>query len=210
MNSKYKRLQLLVWSGLALVVVFVVSGYLRNELPRTSDLPVISEVKDFVLTNQLGQKIGMNDLLGKVWVADIIFSRCGGPCPKMTQQMSKLQNSFSPELPLRFVTLTTDPDYDTPKVLQSWSLKFQADPNRWLFLTGPKSQIKGVAIDGLKLTALDKTANEQETPVDLFIHSTVFMLVDKHGRVRGHTYESLEPEFEQQISRDIRKLLRER
>jgi protein SCO1/2 len=206
----YRKLQFLVWGVLGLIVAFIITGYVRNEVLTKSDLPILGEIKAFTLTNQLGQTVTLDHLKGKVWVADIVFTRCAGPCPKMTEQMALLQKEFSGEPALRLVTLTTDPEFDTPKVLQRYGEKFKADSNQWSFLTGTKPQIKQLAVDSLKLTALDKPSDEQESSVDLFIHSTVFMLVDKHGRLRGHTYESLEPGFHNQVAADIRKLLRER
>jgi protein SCO1/2 len=205
----YNKIQFIVWGLLAAVIGFVFTGYIRKELLTKSNLPVLSDIRDFDLTNQLGEKVTLNDLLGKVWVADIIFSRCGGPCPKMTERMEGVQSTFDPTDNLKLVTLTTDPDYDKPKVLKTYSERFKADPQRWLFLTGTKSQIRDLAIGGMKLTALEKPVQERESSVDLFIHSTIFVLIDKHGRMRA-VYESLEPDFKDRITRDVRSLLREK
>src|SRR5205807_9508420 len=80
---------------------------------------------------------------------------------------------------------TTDPEFDTPDVLKSYSKRFGADPNHWLFLTGTKKQIAAVAVDSLKLTAVEKKLEERQSPEDLFIHSTLFILVDKRAQLRG-------------------------
>src|SRR5687768_6157553 len=164
-----------------------------NSSGHRSKLPVLGSVKPFTLTNQLGEVVTLQNLKGKVWVADVIFARCPGPCPKMTQEMAKLQNSFGGDLPLRFVTLTTDPENDTTKTLKEYAEKFSADPARWFFLTGPKSEIlANLAIGSLKLSAVEKDPELQENENDLFIHTTMFVLVDKGGKLRGF-YESLEP-----------------
>lgn len=148
-------------------------------------LPVISQVPDFTLTNQLGRPVTLADLRGQAWIGDIIFTRCPGPCPKMTRKLAELRAAVPPELPVKFVTLTTDPVFDQPAVLEAYSEKFNPDTNRWLLLTGPKLEIAKVAADGLKLTALEKKPEERTEADDLFIHSTVFVVVDKQGRLRG-------------------------
>ena len=71
-------------------------------------------------------------------MADIIFTRCAGPCPRMTGQMKSLQNVCRPDSNARLVTLTTDPDFDSPAVLKKYGDRFGADFNRWTFLTGTK------------------------------------------------------------------------
>ena len=207
MKSNSKGVQVVVWSVLALVIAAIVLLYVREQ-SRKSDLPVYGSIQPFTLTNHLGSPFTLSDLKGKVWVADIIFSRCAGPCPTMTQEMATLQKTFSAEDDLHLVTLTTDPDYDSPAILKRYAGKFEADPATWNFLTGTKAEIKNLAIDGLKLAAVEKEEELQQNENDLFIHSTTFILVDKQGRVRG-AYESLEPGFQEKIAADIRELLRE-
>jgi protein SCO1/2 len=208
MNSGSRNLQITVWAILGLVLAAVAALFLNAELHR-SKLPELGAVKPFTLTNQLGQTVTSKDFAGHVWLADIIFTRCGGPCPKMTELMSHVQKAFSPSEDLRFVTLTTDPDYDTPAVMKRYGERFNADPARWEFLSGPKSEIlRNLATGSLKLAAVDKDAADRENDHDLFIHSTTFVLVDKHGVIRGY-YESLEPGFQEKVGADIRLLLQE-
>ena len=207
-ESGSRKIQWVAWTLLVGVILYMCVVFVREQA-RKSNLPVIGQVEPFTLTNQLGDQVTLADLKGKVWVTDIIFTRCMGPCPKMTEKMSELQQKFSGEKDLRLVTLTTDPDHDSPAILKSYAEKFQNDPSRWFFVTGPKPEIKQLAKGSLKLAAEEKSKEEQENPNDLFIHNTVFMLVDKHGRMRGQAYESLEPNFHEKIQQDIRALLRE-
>jgi cytochrome oxidase Cu insertion factor (SCO1/SenC/PrrC family) len=118
-------------------------------------------------------------------VADVIFTRCAGPCLKMSRQMRDLQQSLSRESRVKLVTLTTDPDFDTPSVLRTYSQRFDADADRWMFLTGSKKALMDLEIGSLKLTAIEKKPEQRENPVDLFIHSTIFVIVDKQGQLRG-------------------------
>jgi protein SCO1/2 len=163
------------------------------------DLPVISQLADFSMTNQLGRTVRRADFLGQVWVADVIFTRCPGPCAMMTTRMADLQASIPRQWPVKFVSLTTDAEYDTPEVLRSYAEGYRADPQRWNFLHATKPAIVDLAVKNLKLVVLDKE-QERQSPNDLFIHSTTLALVDKHGRLRG-SFESLpmdvsgDPEF---------------
>ncbi len=206
MSNRSPGLHRIVWAAIVAVLV-AITVLFGLTLSRKSNLPVISQVGSFTLTNQLSEVVSASDLAGQVWVADIVFTRCAGPCPRMTDEMSKLQQTFA-GTPLRFVTLTTDPDYDTPEVLAAYGQKFSAEPDRWWFLTGAKSEIARLAVEGLKLTALEKEENDRLNGADLFIHSTIFVVVDKRGRVRG-VFESLEPGFHESIGSAIRALLKE-
>lgn len=208
MKSGSKPLQTIVWGVLGLALVLVVALFLTSGGKR-SRLQAYNSVDPFALTNQLGEVVTLRDLKGKVWVADVIFARCPGPCPKMTEEMRKLQEAFPAGAPLRFVTVTTDPDHDTTKILKTYSEKFGADPQRWYFLTGPKKEaLANLAIGSLKLAVVEKEEKLKENENDLFVHSTVFVLVDKAGKLRGF-YQSLEPDFQKTIQEDIKGLLEE-
>jgi cytochrome oxidase Cu insertion factor (SCO1/SenC/PrrC family) len=153
------------------------------------DLPIIGTLADFSMTDQSGRTIHRSDLLGQVWVADVIFTRCPGPCAAMTARMADLQASLPPDWPVRLVSLTTDPDYDTPDVLHRYATSCGADADRWHFLHAVKPAIVDLAVGDLKLVVLDKE-EARESANDLFIHSTTLALVDTHGRLRG-AFESL-------------------
>ena len=174
--------------GLVIVILCVsfVLSQIQPRKPSVSKLPVLGPVADFTLTNQAGQPVTLADLRGKVWVADIIFTRCGGPCPRMTKQMQSLQDGLPKTSEAKLVTLTTDPDFDTPPVLKKYPerLGLQAT-DRWIFLTGTKKQIAGLAIDSLKLTAIEKQPAERTDAADLFIHSTLFCGGGQTGAVAG-------------------------
>ena len=152
---------------------------------RQHPLPVYGQVGEFTLTNEDGAVTTLASLTNHVWVADIIFTRCAGPCPRMTAQMKSVQDNLPPGGTIRLVTLTTDPDYDSPKILKRYGEHFGADFNRWTFLTGTKAEIAGLAGISLKLGSTPIAPADQKNAADLFIHTTIFVLVDKHGRLRG-------------------------
>lgn len=189
MNEVPRHTNRVLWIGLGLTAALLVLAFLLATLKMGAalgkPLPVYGGVADFTLTNQDGRPISRADLRGKVWVADIIFTRCPGPCLKMTRQMSQLQAALPPRSQAQLVSLTTDPEFDTPPVLKTYAQRFGADFNRWMFLTGSPKQVASLAIDSLKLTALGKKPEERQSPVDLFVHSTIFVVIDKHSHLRG-------------------------
>lgn len=190
MDPGTERLSRTIWVGVGLLIVILCGTFVLSRLqPRQAPLPklpVLGQVADFALTNQAGQSVNLADLRGQVWVADIIFTRCAGPCPRMTKQMHSLQNALPPTSRARLVTLTTDPDFDTPEVLKQYPARLGLSAtDRWMFLTGTKKQIAGLAIDSLKLTAIEKKPEERTDADDLFIHSTIFVVVDKQARLRA-------------------------
>jgi cytochrome oxidase Cu insertion factor (SCO1/SenC/PrrC family) len=148
-------------------------------------LPVLNAIAAFTLTNSAGTTVTLADLTNHVWVADIIFTRCAGPCPRMTRQMKSLQDLVPATRNVRFVTLTTDPLYDVPAVMAKYADHYQADTNTWMFLTGTKLQIANLAAGSLKLGSQPVPAAERKDEFDLFIHTTIFVMVDKHAHLRG-------------------------
>lgn len=175
--------------GLGLTAALLILAFLLATIRMGANLgkplPVYGQVANFSLTNQDGAAVSLADLRGKVWVADIIFTRCPGPCLKMTRQMSQLQAALPARSGAKLVSLTTDAAYDTPPVLKAYARRFGADFSRWMFLTGTPKQIANLAIDSLKLTALAKGPEERQSPVDLFVHSTILVVIDKHAQLRG-------------------------
>ncbi len=198
-----------VWVGLVLIAltlgaIFLAWRVQQIEVESTA-LPIYSKVGDFTLTNQLNKVVSMQNLRGKIWIADIIFTRCAGPCPQMTRNMRALQDALDGDGSVRFISLTTDPGFDTPEVLARYGKKFDVNPDEWWLLTGSKVEIARLAVDGLKLTAIEKEAGQRVDPNDLFIHSTLFVVVDQEGRLRA-AIEGMEPQAEQKTVEAVRKL----
>ena len=103
----------------------------------------------------------------------------------MTKQMKELETALKSTTGVKLISLTTDPEFDTPEVLKRYAERFEADSNRWEFLTGTKKQIGDLAINSLKLAAIEKKPEDRESENDLFVHSTIFVVVDKRGQLRG-------------------------
>src|SRR5882762_5692462 len=199
MDTSRKPLQWFVWGALLATIFGICAAFLWSQFTaeKSPDLFVIGPLPDFTLTNQDWHPFTKESFLGHVTVADIIFTRCGGPCPEMTRKMSTLQQVL-PDPSVHFLTLTTDPGYDTSEVLKQWASRFNANFSKWSFVTGPKLEIARLAVGGLKLIAEEKPSQDRTSAEDLFIHSTIFVLVDKQARLRG-AFDSTDADFEKRL-----------
>jgi protein SCO1/2 len=157
-------------------------------------------VPDFSLTERSGAQLTAASLKGKVWIADFFYTTCPGPCPMLSSRLSDIQKLIGNDDRVRLVSISTDPEKDTPAVLQQYAERFQAS-ERWLFLTGDKAQIYDLGIRGFKLPIVeDRSAPE---PIS---HSTRLILVDQTGAIRGF-YEGVGEEGPERIVGDLRRLL---
>lgn len=181
------RTQQAFWIGIGLLLASLALVFLLSveTVQKQQPLPVYGKISDFALTNQDNKITTLANLTNHVWVADIIFTRCAGQCPRMTAQMKSVQDKLQRDNDAKLVTLTTDPDYDSPEMMKRYGERFGADFNRWTFLTGTKNQLANLGANSLKLSAQPIPVKDQKTPVDLFIHSTIFVVVDKHAQLRG-------------------------
>lgn len=167
-------------------------------------LPVIAEVPEFSLTERDGRTVTRADLLGSVWVADFIFTRCAGPCPLLSARMRSLQLELEADAGVKLVSIMLDPENDTPAALVHYAKRFQADPDRWWFLTGDnEKEVHSLVGRGFLQSVVPET---DATPL---LHSTYFVVVDRRGRIRS-VHNGMEPESKPLIVEDVRSLLAER
>jgi protein SCO1/2 len=165
-------------------------------------LPTYNRLPDFELVNQDAQPFGSKELIGKIWIADFIFTTCRGPCPIISTRMSELQKPLE-KTDVRFVSFSVDPETDTPPVLRAYADKLRKEPFRWDFLTGAKDAIASISRDGFKLGL-----SEGEEPGSGPVHSTRFVLVDRRGAIRGY-YDALAVDGVTKLLADANHLLRE-
>lgn len=216
MKSWSRTTQRFAIASLGITCLVITGAFIRQECEKrgwigSPPLPVIATLTGFNLTNQFAQPVHLESLKGNVWVADIIFTRCAGPCPLITSHLVRAQKALDPSLPVRLVSLTTDAAFDSPEVLRRYAERFGADPGRFLFLTGAREEIHRVATSskgGLMLVSLEKAPGERLNEADLFVHSTRFVLVDKRGRIRAY-FDGERPEVLPQLVASIRRLVRE-
>jgi cytochrome oxidase Cu insertion factor (SCO1/SenC/PrrC family) len=164
--------QMLLWGILGVSLFAVLSLGMWSTISRepvaellfgrgSSHLPVYAVVPDFQLVNRNDQPIQRADLWGKIWVADFIFTHCPDECPLMSAEMARLQVDMADIENFRSVSITVDPDRDTPTVLSQYAERFASDSMRWLFLTGEKRAIHHLAREGFRLGIVDPTAGMQ-------------------------------------------------
>lgn len=171
--------------------------------PPPVPLPIIGSLPDFSLIDHDGKPISRRDLEGKVWVADLIFTYCAGPCPLMSQKMSELQKAVGDLQDVRFVSFSVDPERDTPEVLRAYAKRYDAKLGQWIFVTGDRRKIHDLAINGFKLTVEDP---RDDNPL---LHSTHFMLVDRQGRLRG-AFDGMDEQDFDRLIRAVRQLERKK
>ncbi|MBI4230028.1 MAG: SCO family protein [Planctomycetes bacterium] len=160
-------------------------------------LAVYGTLPGFSLVDTAGNPFTDGSVKGSVWVASFIFTRCGGPCPVLCGRMADLQEEFRAERGVRLVSVTVDPDYDTPRILAAFAARVRADPERWVFATGEKEAVHALARDGFKLGGTE----------DVTLHSTRFVLVDALFRIRGY-YDGTDAAAFAALRSDLRALLR--
>jgi protein SCO1/2 len=183
------------------------------------------QVPDFSLVERSGRPVTIRDLQGRVWVANFIYTQCTETCPTQSLQVSRLQAEFAAEPDLRLVSITVDPERDTPEVLARYAERYQANPERWLFLTGSKRAVYRLAADGFRLSVVDPDDPRPMSGIlrlvtphqalathgakGLIIHSSRLVLVDRQAEIRAYH----RPDDEQSRARlrqNLRTVLREK
>ena len=167
-------------------------------------------IPGFTLTNQLGQEVSLSDMVtkdstGKIIVADFFFTHCPTICPSLTYNMKRLQESItnsrrvgnrSPDF-IQFLSFSIDPERDSVERLKYWADRFQIDPDQWWLLTGDKKTIYDLSINDMKLSAVDGEGVDTS-----FIHTDIFVLIDRNRHIRGY-YHGLDSVSLAQLSSDI-------
>ena len=197
----------LLWSFLLFVMAGIASvSLLENRSaalagPKISPQPlaVYGQIPGFLLLDQTGQSFDQSSMRGKIWIADFIFTSCAGQCPLMTSAMRALQEKLPAAV--QFVSITVDPQRDTPAVLSEYAERSRADTQRWHFLTGDRAQIEQLCLNGFRLSYA-----EGGSPTEPITHSSRFMLIDEEGKIRG-IYDGTDPASNQRLIQEVRTLL---
>ncbi len=165
-------------------------------------------ISDFELTERSGRVVHKSDLEGHPWVVSFIFTNCAGPCAKVSAAMQRLQKEFFAETDLRLVTITVDPERDQPEQLSKYAAGYEADSERWLFLTDPTGKKDKIypLINRSFLMPVEEATGEMRGPGFEFIHTNNVLLVDEHGVVQGKWLSTNEAEFAQ-LRRALKKRL---
>ena len=137
---------------------------------------------DFALIERSGREVTRADLLGRPVILDFIFTTCTGPCPSMSAGLAQLQETLAGK-PVRLLSVSVDPELDTPEVLSAYADDLGADPEQWWFLTGAEDQIVQLATS-VYMTP-QRAADGEARLGEQVTHSTKFVVLDGDGVVRG-------------------------
>ena len=172
----------------------------RSQGTVAANLPELSAMPDMTLIDQHGRKVNvLNDLRGRVWVADFVFTSCAGQCPVVTQRMVELQKALLAAglKDVLCVSVSVDPERDTPAKLTEYAASWKpANPDGWMLFTGNRADIRKLVTGHFLLALQDETA---DSPI---LHSYKFALVDRRGRMRG-TYDIMTYEEQEARAMDV-------
>lgn len=155
-------------------------------------LPVFYQVPEFKLTNEFNKPFGSDDLKGKFYIANFMFTSCPTTCPALMAKMDLVQKRIRGlGTKAAIVTFTVDPEVDTPEVLYKYARKRHSNPFIWNYLTGTKADLENIVIKGFKVPMGNKEAIERkldDSTVTLFdiAHTEKIVLVDDKGQIRGY------------------------
>jgi protein SCO1/2 len=150
--------------------------------------------RNFALTERSGRTVKSEELLGEPYVVCFFFSTCPGTCKRQSSEMRLLQSKFK-DKPIKLVSISVDPEIDTPEVLTEYAKNFNADKDRWLFLTGELNDVIKIGTEMFFLPGVERRG-----------HPDRFCLVDAKGDLVG-SYVWLEPEQREQLVAHIEELL---
>lgn len=170
-----------VWILLTLMPLAVAACDASNRKVRTESKAVAAQpaVKDFELVASSGQSFVSQQLSGKVWIASYFFTQCGANCRNLNMTLSRLSRDYGPQ-GVHFVSITCDPENDTPEVLSEYARIFNADPQYWTFVTGDLGYVQRIGSDMFEVSVTRRA------------HVARITIMDQDGQARG-TFDVLDP-----------------
>jgi len=191
-----KNKNLLISLPLVLIVLMVYFTWNKRQELSRPDISIIKALPEFQLEDADGNPFALADLKGKVNVVDFIFTRCQGPCPIMSGEMTKLYKKYANNDDIRFVSISVDPDYDSGAVLKEYAKRYNVTDQRWIFLRGSMAEIVDLSENGFLLPA-------QNLPMG---HTVRWVLVGAEGNIRGY-YEGTDILSIEKMELAIKELL---
>lgn len=148
-------------------------------------------VRPFSFLNQENDTVTRDVMDGKIAVIEYFYTTCKSICPKMNENMAKVYQAFRNSDDVIILSHTVDPKRDSVAAMKAYSLRFDADPQKWMFLTGDKKALYDQARYSYGMAAVDTTIEDISED---FIHTNIFVLIDKQGRLRLHLNKDGNPE----------------
>lgn len=165
---------------------------------------VFHEVGSFEFENQFHEVINEKTVTGKIYVADFFFATCQSICPQMSTQLTRVQKAFKNDPDFLILSHTVNPMHDTVEVLNQYAIGYGALKDKWHFLTGSKKEIYRIAKEGYLVNAIQDDGTEEG-----FLHTELFILVDKKKRLRG-MYDGTDSVAVNKLIEDIKLLKTEK
>jgi protein SCO1/2 len=201
-----QRSLLPIWLlGLALVLTIALFFYARKKQHEATELPAIAQVPAFDARDQRGRAFGAAQMKGAVWVVDFVFTSCPTVCPRITRRMADLQARLAKtntRVPARLLSISVDPDNDTPEKLAAFGAKYGARDEVWTFATGKTEDLDRIVVQGFK-QRFDKA--DPDAGVMEILHGDRFVLVDAKGTIRAY-YDTSEPDALDRIVADVERV----
>ncbi|MEC5126587.1 SCO family protein [Verrucomicrobiales bacterium BCK34] len=166
------------------------------------------EVADFAFTNQSGESLNLEDLRGKIWIANFIFTSCAAECLVLSSRLSELQMQLKDFDDVAFVSFSVDPQTDTPERLNQYSERWHADSERWNFLTGDSAEIDSLVLNSFLLPVTRNPVEAGKLLSESLIHTDRMAIVDKNGKVRAYV-NGLSPGVAADVARIVMQIRRE-
>lgn len=188
----------------SLSVVFCIGAFVICACRPSEDAPPPRPLPEFSLraTTSAGgapRALTRESLLGRVWIADFVFTRCAGPCPLLSANLAALRKKLPEGTGL--LSITVDPDHDTLPRLAAYGAKFGAGPE-WLLATGEKAALTRLIKEGFLLAVAEDASAR---PGERVAHSTKFVLIDREARIRGW-YDGEDAAAREKLVRDAKRL----
>lgn len=173
-----------VWGFLVGIALLTALRPLLRRIPEPP--PVVGHVPEWTLVADDGRPFGSADLRGTVYVASFFFTRCTSICPAIMRGVARLQAGFDErgDDGIRLVSISVDPEHDTPDVLRAYARDLGVRPERWTLVTGDAESVRRLVVDGFK-TPLGAPSQAPATPIDI-AHTGKLVLVDGAGGIRGY------------------------
>ncbi|HTO97964.1 MAG TPA: SCO family protein [Myxococcales bacterium] len=195
------------WVAFAALVLAIPMAVLLFQKSARPELPMLGDLPAFSLVAEDGKPFAKDDLLGRVWIADFVFTSCADACPRLQGKMRRIQDRLIPLEQgggIGLLSISVDPERDTPEKLRQYGEIFGARPGLWRSLTGDQKEVERTVVRGFH-TAMAKVPRENADPhLEAFdiMHGERLVLVDRLGRIRGY-YDADDPD---RVLRDARSL----
>jgi protein SCO1/2 len=196
------------WIAFAALVLAVPMSVLLLRPAIRQEPPILSDLPQFSLLDEDGRKVTRDDLLGRVWIADFVFTTCADACPRMQMKMKSLQERLVPAAQggtVGLLSVSVDPERDTPERLREYAKVYGQRKGQWRYLTGDQREIERTVVKGFHIAmakvpsgnleadgsagrraeAAGRSVGDAHLEAFDILHGEKFVLVDRMGRIRG-------------------------